>query len=37
MHARNTALGFYLKCGYELKEKEFTEVGIPHRYMEKHL
>jgi GNAT superfamily N-acetyltransferase len=37
MHARNTALGFYEKCGYEIKGKEFTEVGIPHHYMEKQL
>ncbi|MEO5563238.1 MAG: GNAT family N-acetyltransferase [Chitinophagaceae bacterium] len=37
MHARKTALGFYQKCGYEIKGDEFTEVGIPHHYMEKKL
>lgn len=35
MHARNTALDFYKKCGYKLKGNEFIEVGIPHHYMEK--
>jgi N-acetylglutamate synthase-like GNAT family acetyltransferase len=37
MHARNTALGFYRKCGYEIKGNEFIEVTIPHHYMEKQL
>lgn len=37
MHARTTAVGFYEKCGYEIKGEEFMEVGIPHRYMEKKL
>lgn len=37
MHARNTALGFYEKCGYRVKGDEFTEVSIPHHYMEKQL
>jgi N-acetylglutamate synthase-like GNAT family acetyltransferase len=37
MHARNTALGFYKKCGYQSKGKEFIEVTIPHHYMEKKL
>jgi N-acetylglutamate synthase-like GNAT family acetyltransferase len=37
MHARSTATGFYEKCGYELKGEKFTEVGIPHYYMEKKL
>jgi N-acetylglutamate synthase-like GNAT family acetyltransferase len=35
MHARNTALGFYRKCGYEIKGNEFMEVTIPHHHMEK--
>jgi N-acetylglutamate synthase-like GNAT family acetyltransferase len=37
MHARNTALGFYQKCGYEIKGNEFIEVTIPHHHMEKRL
>lgn len=37
MHARNTALGFYKKCGYEIKGHEFIEVTVPHHYMEKKL
>ena len=37
MHARNTAMKFYQKCGFEIKGQEFTEVGIPHHYMEKRL
>jgi len=37
MHARNTALDFYRKCGYEVKGNEFIEVTIPHHHMEKKL
>jgi N-acetylglutamate synthase-like GNAT family acetyltransferase len=37
MHARNTALGFYKKCGYEIRGNEFMEVTVPHHYMEKKL
>lgn len=37
MHARNTALGFYQRCGYEIKGNEFIEVTIPHHHMEKRL
>lgn len=37
MHARNEALGFYQKSGYEIKGEEFTEVTIPHHHMEKRL
>jgi N-acetylglutamate synthase-like GNAT family acetyltransferase len=37
MHARNSALGFYKKCGYEVKGNEFIEVTVPHHYMEKRL
>ena len=37
MHARDTALGFYQKCGYEIKGNEFIEVTIPHYVMEKEL
>jgi predicted GNAT family N-acyltransferase len=37
MHARKVALGFYQKCGYEIKGEEFIEVTIPHYYMEKRL
>jgi N-acetylglutamate synthase-like GNAT family acetyltransferase len=37
MHARKTASGFYQKNGYEIRSNEFTEVTIPHYYMEKKL
>ncbi|MEO8405728.1 MAG: GNAT family N-acetyltransferase [Chitinophagaceae bacterium] len=37
MHARNVALGFYQKCGYEIRGNEFIEVTVPHHYMEKKL
>jgi GNAT superfamily N-acetyltransferase len=37
MHAREVALGFYQKCGYTARGEQFTEVGIPHYYMEKRL
>lgn len=36
-HARDTAKNFYLKQGYSIVGDEFTEVGIKHYYMEKHL
>ena len=36
LHARKTALGFYERLGYEVLGEEFTEVGIPHRLMQKH-
>lgn len=36
-HARDTAIPFYTKLGYEIKGEEFLEVGIPHRYMFKNL
>ena len=35
MHARDTAVGFYQKQGYEKKGEMFTEVSIPHYVMEK--
>lgn len=34
-HARCSAIGFYEKLGYAVKGEEFTEVGIPHKVMEK--
>lgn len=34
-HARNTALGFYLRLGYEASGEEFTEQTIPHRLVTK--
>lgn len=34
-HARKTAVPFYLKHGYAIIGEEFTEVNIPHSYMEK--
>ncbi len=37
MHARDTAIGFYEKFGYQIKGDEFTEVNIPHHIMEKEL
>lgn len=36
-HAREVALDFYLKLGYEIKKEPFMEIGIPHRFMEKTL
>jgi predicted GNAT family N-acyltransferase len=37
MHARDTAIGFYEKFGYQIKGKQFMEVNIPHHVMEKSL
>jgi len=37
LHARETAVQFYLKLGYEVYGEPFTEVGIPHRNMKKFL
>ncbi|MFM6984996.1 MAG: GNAT family N-acetyltransferase [Chitinophagaceae bacterium] len=37
LHARNTAVNFYLKMAYELIGDEFQEVGIPHFKMLKYL
>lgn len=37
LHARDTAVPFYLRLGYELEGDPFTEVGIPHRKMRKML
>ncbi|OWY21372.1 N-acetyltransferase [Sphingobacteriales bacterium UPWRP_1] len=36
-HARDTAVPFYLKLGYCIAGNPFTEVTIPHYYMEKQL
>lgn len=36
-NARKTAVPFYLKHGYTISGDEFSEVGIPHYYMEKEL
>lgn len=35
LHARETAIPFYEKLGYEVYGEPFTEVGLPHRKMEK--
>lgn len=35
LHARDTAVPFYLKLGYKIFDKPFVEVGIPHRKMKK--
>lgn len=37
MHARKSAVGFYLKCGYSISGDEFSEVTIPHYVMKKRL
>lgn len=37
LHARETAVAFYLRLGYEIEGEEFTEVGIPHRFMARRL
>jgi predicted GNAT family N-acyltransferase len=35
LHARKTAVGFYIKLGYTIVDEEFIEVGIPHFKMQK--
>ena len=37
LHARDSAVDFYLKLGYTLVGPGFIEVGIPHHRMEKSL
>ena len=37
MHARDTVLNFYKKCGYHIAGEQFIEVGIGHHKMEKQL
>lgn len=37
MHARQTAIGFYEKLGYQVRGEQFEEVSIPHFIMEKTL
>ena len=37
LHARETALRFYMHLGYTMTDPEFYEVGIPHRKMYKEL
>ncbi len=37
MHARQTAIGFYEKLGYQVNGDLFEEVSIPHYIMEKAL
>ena len=37
LHARKSAIGFYLKSGYSIEGTEFEEVGIPHVKMNKNL
>ena len=37
LHARETALGFYEKLGYQVEGNPFTEVGLPHLDMRKKL
>lgn len=35
LHARETARGFYERCGYRAQGERFLERGIPHFHMEK--
>lgn len=35
LHARDTAIPFYERMGYQVRGKRFMEVGIPHYAMEK--
>jgi predicted GNAT family N-acyltransferase len=37
LHARDTAVPFYLRLGYEVFGEPFEEVTIPHRKMRKYL
>ena len=37
LHARATAVPFYLALGYAVIGEPFTEVGLPHRAMQKRL
>ncbi len=37
LHSRKTVVAFYQNLGYELTDKEFIEVTIPHVLMEKHV
>jgi len=37
MHARDTAIGFYERCGYKIHGEQFIEVSVPHHAMEKRL
>ncbi len=37
MHARDTVLEFYQKCGYEISGGQFFEVGIGHHKMQRSL
>jgi len=37
MHARDTAIGFYEKFGYQIDGDGFTEVNLPHHLMKKKL
>ena len=37
MHARDSAIRFYEKFGYQVKGEQFTELEVPHHIMEKQL
>ena len=37
MHARDPVIDFYKKCGYEIYDEPFVEVGIGHHKMKKQL
>lgn len=37
MHARDSSVGFYEKCGYNINGEQFLELNIPHHVMEKYI
>ncbi|MEJ7912110.1 MAG: GNAT family N-acetyltransferase [Chitinophagaceae bacterium] len=37
LNARDVVIPFYEKCGYHIEGRGFTEVGVPHHTMIKHL
>jgi predicted GNAT family N-acyltransferase len=37
VHARDVAVGFYERLGYQSVGEPFVEIGLPHQTMEKEL
>lgn len=37
LHAQTTAIDFYKQHGFSVEGEEFTDAGIPHRYMKRNL
>jgi predicted GNAT family N-acyltransferase len=37
LNARDPVIGFYTKCGYEIRSEQFFEVGLAHHEMSKQL